>query len=440
MPDYSHKIVIAGAGVAGLSAGVYLKRHGYENITFIESSDRVGGRMKTDVIDGFTLDRGFHVFFTAYPYAKDLLDFNALDLKNYDSGAIIFKEGKIQKMKDPFHHPLSTLKVIFSNVGNWADKINLVKRRTEVRHMTENQIFEKFEVKTASILKKKKFTSHMIRHFFEPLFSGIFLENELSTSRRVFDYTFKMMMEGRTAIPSGGIEAIPQQLANNFDKKSFILNKAVESFENKKVVLNTGETIDADIFIVATDYNSLFHKVKKEPIIKNYRSTTCMYFSSNTKPFTEPMVCVNASNPKLVNNMVVLTNLYKGFAPAGKELIAVSLNGYAKANDTELETEVKAELIKTFGNNVLDWKLLKVYRIDYALPNQDYVLGKRQVHEIRLGNSTYACGDHLLYGSINAAMKTGKMVAEVIHKDFNRGHKIAQKQKYDSLFDEDYSH
>ena len=98
---------------------------------------------------------------------------------------------------------------------------------------------------------------------------------------------------------------------------------------------------------------------------------------------------------------------------------------------------MKIELGKTFGKRVLDWKLLKIYRIDYALPNQDYVLGKRQVHEIRLGNSTYACGDHLLYGSMNAAMKTGKMVAEVIHKDFNRGHKIAQKQRYDSLFDED---
>lgn len=437
MPDYSHKIVIAGAGVAGLSAGVYLKRHGYENITFIESSDRVGGRMKTDVIDGFTLDRGFHVFFTAYPYAQDLLDFNALDLKNYDSGALIFKEGKIQKMKDPFHHPLATLKVIFSSIGNWADKMNLVKRRTEVMQLTENQIFEKFEVKTASILKKKKFTGHMIRNFFQPLFSGIFLENDLTTSRRVFDYTFKMMMEGRTAIPSKGIETIPKQLADNFDKESFIFNKGAESFENNKVLLSSGETIDADIFVVATDNNSLFHKIKKDPVLKNYRSTTCLYFSADAKPFNEPMVCVNASDPKLVNNIVVLTNVYTGFAPTGKELIAVSINGLAKANDIELESEVKIELGKTFGKRVLDWKLLKIYRIDYALPNQDYVLGKRQVHEIRLGNSTYACGDHLLYGSMNAAMKTGKMVAEVIHKDFNRGHKIAQKQRYDSLFDED---
>ena len=115
MPDYSHKIVIAGAGVAGLSAGVFLKRHGYENITFIEASDSIGGRMKTENIDGYTLDKGFHVFFTAYPYAQDLLDFNKLNLKYFDSGALIFKDGRMKKMMDPFHHPLATLKTIFNN-------------------------------------------------------------------------------------------------------------------------------------------------------------------------------------------------------------------------------------------------------------------------------------------------------------------------------------
>jgi len=437
MADYSHKIVIAGAGVAGLSAGIYLKRHGYQNITFIESTDKVGGRMKTEIKDGYTLDKGFQVFYTAYPYAQELLDYKELNLKFFDSGAIIFKEGKKRTIKDPFHHPLSALNLVFSPIGTFGDKINLVKRRTEVRQTSEDRIFEKFEVKTSSILKKKKFSFHIIRNFFQPLFSSIFLENELTTSRRIFDYTFKMMSEGKIAIPANGIEEIPKQLASNFEPENFIFNKSALGFTESKVRLNDGSSVDADIFIIATEHNSLYATIKATPSDENYRSTTCLYFEANDKPYTEPLVCVNANEPKLVNNVVVLTNIYKGFAPNGKELISVSLNGYAKASDTELEKEVKIELRKSFGKSVLDWKLLKIERIKYALPNQDYVLGKRQQNELRLGNSTYACGDHLLYGSINAAMKTGKMVAEVIHRDFNRGHKMAQKKKYDSLFDDE---
>lgn len=437
MADYSHKIVIAGAGVAGLSAGVYLKRLGYTNITFIEASDRVGGRMKTEKIDGYTLDKGFHVFFTAYPYAAELLDYNQLNLKYFDSGALILKEDHLLKMVDPFHHPFSSFQAFFSRIGRWGDKVKLIKRRMEVKAMNENQIFEKFEVKTSSILKKKRFSTRIINNFFKPLFSAIFLENELTTSRRIFDYTFKMMMEGKVALPAGGIEAIPQQLASNFDAENFIFNRSVVSFSNKNVLLDNDETIKTDIFIVASDQNSLYLTLKNEPLKRDHHSTTCLYFSADKKPFNEPMVCVNGNDPKLVNNVTVLTNICKDYAPAGKELISVSINGLAKANDKKLEAEVKSELEKTFGRQVNTWKLLKIYRIDYALPNQDYVLGKRQVNELRLGKFAYVCGDHLLYGSMNAAMKTGKMVAETIHKDFNAGHKIEKKKKYDSLFNKE---
>lgn len=437
MADYSHKIVIAGAGVAGLSAGVYLKRLGYNNITFIEASDRVGGRMKTEKIDGYTLDKGFHVFFTAYPYAAELLDYNKLNLKYFDLGALILKEEHLLKMVDPFHHPFSAVQAFFSRIGLWRDKVSLIKRRMELKAMNENQIFEKFEVKTSSILKKKRFSSRIINNFFKPLFSAIFLENELTTSRRIFDYTFKMMMEGRVAIPAEGIEAIPMQLASNFEKENFIFNTSVVSFLNKNVHLDNDETIKADIFIVASDHNSLYLTLKNELVKRDHHSTTCLYFSSDKKPFTAPMVCVNGNEPKLVSNVTVLTNIFKGYAPAGKELISVSVNGFAKAKDKKLEEEVKEELQRTFGKEVGSWKLIKIYRIDYALPNQDYVLGKRQVNELKLGKFTYVCGDHLLYGSMNAAMKTGKIVAEMIHKDFNQGHKIEKKKKYDNLFDKE---
>jgi protoporphyrinogen oxidase len=436
MADYSHKIVIVGTGVSGLSAGIYLKKKGYQNITFIEASDRVGGRMKTDIVDGYTLDRGFHTYFTAYPYASEILDLDELDLKFLNSGALVLNNRKLKKYIDPFKNPLSSLKMLFSDIGKWNDKLNLIKRRAEAKQISENQIFEKFEVKTSSILKKKHFSNQIIKNFFNPLFSSIFLDNELKTSRRVFDYTFKMLMEGRAAIPAKGIESIPKQMAAHFDKNNFIFNNPVVDIKDQVVYLQNGDTISADITLIATDHNTFYAKYKKEPLSVNHKSTTCLYFSADSKPFKEPMVCVNANEPKFVNSVVVLTNIDKQFAPVGKELISVNINGLSKVKDDVIENVVKDELSKYFGMEIFNWKLLKVYKIDYALPNQEFVLGKRKIADMKLGEQVYVCGDHLLYGSMNAAIKTGKMVAEIIHRDFNPGHKIELKKKYDSLFTE----
>ena len=247
-----------------------------------------------------------------------------------------------------------------------------------------------------------------------------------------------MMMEGRVAMPAEGIEAIPNQLANNFENENFIFNTSVVSYSDNHILLDNDKTIGADIFIVAADHDSMCKILKKDIVKSDHRSTTCLYFSADEKPFNESMVCVNGNDPKLVNSVVVHTNIYKGYAPKGKELISVSLNGLAKANDTLLEAEVKEELHKVFGKKVNEWKLLKIYRIDYALPNQDLVLGKRPVSEFKLGNNTYLCGDHLLYGSMNVAIKTGKIVAEIIHRDYNPGHKIEQKKRYDNLFEKEF--
>ncbi len=435
MPNYQHKIVIAGAGVAGLSAALHLQKKGYTNITIVEKSDRPGGRMKTEHLDGFTLNCGFHVFHTAYAYAQELLDYDALHLKYFDAGVKVIEAKKIKTYYDPFKHPSKVLKLLFSNISTFSDKFNFLKRYIEIKNLTETQIFEKFEVKTSSILKKKKFSNRLIKSFFQPLFSAIFMENELTTSRRVFDMTYKMMIEGKIALPAQGIEAIPKQMASNLLTSSFRYNATVESYSDNMVTLGNGETLEADIFIAATEHNSIFSKMKKVTHTANHRSSTCLYFSADAKPFKGALVCVNANNPKLVSSIAVLTNLYQGYAPQGKQLICVNLNGYAKADDKTVVSEVLYELKWIFGKQVFDWELLKIFRIEYALPNQDIALGKRSEQELRLGKNAYVCGDHLLYGSMNAAMKTGKLVAELIHKDFNHGHKKEMKKKYENLFD-----
>lgn len=435
MADYSHKIVIAGAGIAGLSAAVYLKEQGYNNITFIEASDRPGGRLKTDIVDGYTLNHGFHLFNTAYPCAHELLDYSKLDLKYFKSGAIIMRQGKLTRVTEALKMSFFAFKMLFTDIGNFKDKLKLIKKRIELKQMTEEEIFDKFEIKSSSLLKKKHFSKRIISQFFQPYFSSIFLEDELTTSRRMLDYHYKMITEGRLSIPAKGIEAIPIQLASFFDSSSFILNTKALDFADGKVSLDNGQFVEAEIFIVATEQTGLFHKIKKVPARTDYRSATCLYFSADKKPFLDSMICVSANDPKLVNSLAVLTNISKSFAPKNKELICVSLNGLAKAEDSVIEKEVKAELYRTFGSQVENWKLIRSYKIDYALPNQDFVLSRRRILELKLDKNTYACGDHLLYGNINGAMKSGKQIAEIIHSEFNKDHKFEKKLKYSKLFD-----
>lgn len=434
MSDLNQKIVIAGAGIGGLSAGVYLKRAGYSNITFIESTDRPGGRLKTDIIDGYTLNRGFNFINTRYKYLSEIVDFGKLNLKYLKQGAIIFKGGKLKKIIAPFKKSFFVINILFSDFGSFKDKVRMIKKRIELDQTDEDEIFEKFELKSSSYLRKKGFSSKIINYFFKPYFSAFMKEDDLSSSRRLLDYLFSIHIKGKNAIPAKGNEAIIEDLLNQLKDSEFILNCSALDFKDNLVSLSDGRNLECDIFIIATKRDGLYSKFKHVGKELSFRSSTCIYFSADNKPIKDAMICVNANDPKLINNVVVLTNISKQFAPKNKELICVTLNGMAKADELILEAEVKHELRKAFGDQVDTWKLLKIYRNEFSMPNQDIVFGKRRIMDLKLDKNIYTCGDHLLYGTKDAAVKSGKMVAELIGREHNKDHIIEKRQKYSDLF------
>lgn len=434
MSDLNQKVVIAGAGIAGLSAGIYLKRAGYTNITYVEASDKPGGRLRTDIIDGYTLNRGFSLINTQYKYLSEIVDIGKLDLKYLKQGALVMKRGQLKRITSPFKRSLFVMRILMSDLGSFKDKVRMIKKRIELDQTTEEEIFEKYELKTSSYLRKKGFSSHIIHDFFKPYFSAFTKEEELSSSRRLFDYLFSIHVRGKNGLPAKGIESVVEQMVSTLNEARFIFNTEVTDFKDNQVYLSNGSPIDCDIFIIATEQNQLYFKFKQGAREMPHRSSTCMYFSADKKPFMDAMICVNANDPKLINNLIVITNISESFAPKNKELICVTLNGMARADDSVLENETKNELQKAFGDQVLNWKLLKIYRTEFALPNQDTVFGKRRILELRLDKNIYACGDHLLYGTKDAAVKSGKMVAEIIGRDHNKDHVIEKRQKYSDLF------
>ncbi|QBN18674.1 NAD(P)/FAD-dependent oxidoreductase [Flavobacterium nackdongense] len=406
-------ITIIGAGISGLTAAVYLHQKGYK-VQILEASDRAGGRIKTDIIDGFRLDRGFQVLLTEYPETKALLDYKKLNLKRFLPGATVLYDGGQFEIADPFRRPTATFATLFAPVGSLKDKINTFFLKKKLVNISLSNLFKQPEIETSAQLKKYGFSSKMINRFYKPFFSGIFLENDLKTSSTMFDFVMKMFCEGDAAIPELGMEEIPKQLVAMLPENSIQYNVKVSAIENNKIICEDGTILDADKIIIATEAiglaNTYISKTKQ-----NFHQVTNIYFEAKIAPTQKAVVVLNAAtNKKWANNLTVLSNISSQYAPSGKVLISISYNGIPAIDDATLAENMKTELKQWYGNQVDDWKLLKTYRINYALPNQEKVSNEVPNSEIKINENLFICGDHLLNGSINAAMKSGRIVAELI--------------------------
>ena len=406
-------VIIVGAGIAGLSAAVYLHRQG-RKVLLLEASDRPGGRIKTDSHEGFLLDRGFQVLLTAYPETQALLNYRDLNLKKMLTGATVLYDGGSFEIADPLRRPSAAFATLFAPVGTLKDKLNTLWLKNKLQKLTIKEIFEQPEQTTRKQLEDYGFSPKMIERFYAPFLSGIFLENELSTSRRMFDFVMKMFSDGDVAVPALGMEEIPKQLVAMLPKSSIQCNTKVTAIDGSKIIIEDGTVFEANQILLATTANNLTQKFFPKQKQTSHQVTN-IYFEANEAPTKKAVVILNASTQKKwVNNLTVMSNVSKSYAPKGKVLISVSYNGITTVDDTTLAENMKQELKQWYGEKVTSWKMLKAYRIEYALPSQESVRNEIDASEIKISDSLFICGDHLLNGSINAALKTGRLVAEAM--------------------------
>ncbi|SDH21239.1 Phytoene dehydrogenase-related protein [Flavobacterium omnivorum] len=408
-----HDVIIIGAGLSGLAAAVHLHRQG-RKVLVIEASDRAGGRIKTDSHEGFLLDRGFQVLLTAYPETQTLLNYKDLQLKKMLPGATVLYDGGIFEIADPLRRPSAALATLFAPVGTLKDKMNTLWLKNKLQKLTIEAIFEQPEQTTQKQLTEYGFSPKMIQRFYAPFLSGIFLENELQTSRRMFDFVMKMFSDGDVAVPALGMEEIPKQLVAMLPQGSIACNTKVTAVDGNKVTTADGTILEANQILLATTANQLTQQFFPNQKMTSHQVTN-LYFEAKEAPTDKAVVVLNASTKKKwVNNLTVLSNVSEAYAPKGKVLISVSYNGIPTIDDATLAENMKDELKQWYGHKVASWKMLKAYRIEYALPTQESVRNEIAASEIKISDVLYICGDHLLNGSINAAMKTGRLAAEAM--------------------------
>ena len=406
-------IIIVGAGMGGLSCAIRLQAAGL-NLRLIDSSDDVGGRVRTDVVDGFLLDRGFQVYLDAYPETGALLDLKALNLRKFEPGALVFNGKRLKRLMDVFRRPASAWTSATAPIGGFIDKLRVGLMRIQILGSSLEQIENRVDRTTESYLRGRGFSEAMIDTFFRSFYGGIFLESELRTSSRMFEFTFKMFGQGSATLPAKGMGEIPKQIAARLPLDSITLNQKVVRVDAHSVTLSSGQQIHGRAVVLATNaagVGALLPELKER--MPEWRSVTNLYFCAPSSPINESIICLNGSGKGLVNNVCALTDASSDYSPDDRALISVSVLGLH--SEEGLPSEVQQELMGWFGESVAQWCHLRTDLIPEALPEQTPKAQKNTAGFIQQ-KGIFVCGDHATSASIEGAVISGKRVAEAILK------------------------
>jgi len=400
--------LIVGAGLAGLAAAIPLHEAGWR-ILLVDKSNKVGGRLRTDLVDGFRLDHGFQVMLTAYEECQALLDYEALKLGRFDPGALLWTGEKLEVVADPIRSPSLILPTLRSSVGTFFDKLRIAKLKHQLSKKTIDAIYEMPESSALQSLKKRGFSSSMIEGFFRPFFRGIFLEPELRSSNRMLDFVFKSFGQGYAALPNEGMASIPKQLSQRLPDHAFLLGQAVEALLPQGVMTQSGQELRAKHIILATDMSEA-SRLSSAVNDRSWNGTRCYYFEATQSPLSLPMIALNASGRGVIESVCVPSDISPGYAPSGRSLICVNSGGNSELNQTAIEEE----LLRWFGASVEGFKFIRSYSVPQALPRQepgDLAFGKAALRD---DQGVWLCGDHRFSSSIEGALKSGRLVAEAL--------------------------
>ena len=399
-------VIIVGAGIAGLAAARHLAAHGHAAI-ILESSDDVGGRIRTDVVDGIRMDRGFQLYNPAYPEGQRVLDHTALDLRGFVAGAAVSRGGKLHKVADPRREPratvLSALAPLGSPFSSAAFAAYAVRcARTPMRHILARE-----DITAREALRRAGVSATVMERLVVPFLSGVFLEATLNTSRYFLDMVLRSFVNGTPSIPALGMQEIPRQLAKN---ATIRLNEKVLRINNNSVVTDIA-TYSARAIIVATDVESATHLVPSLALSGVHHVTTWYHLAPKDQLLTwnRPWLVIDSQHRGPLVNSAVITHAAPEYAP-GRTLVSSSALGLRPTADDERAARSHAAIVH--GVDTRAWELVGTYPIRAALPAMTVPFNVRE--EVRISASIFVAGDHRDTSSIQGALVSGRRAADAV--------------------------
>jgi phytoene dehydrogenase-like protein len=409
-------VIIVGAGMAGLVCAEDLTRMGIDTLV-LEASDGIGGRVRSDHVDGFTLDRGFQILLLAYPQVAKRLELERLGLAEFTPGAIVRRGEKLHRISDPRRVPGDLLRDALTPIASVTDKLAAVRLIADVLVRDPKTLLRRPDRSTAERLRDAGFSPTFIEAFWRPLFAGIQLDPDLEVSARRFDVILRMIATGGTALPREGIGAVPAQIAQRLPDGALRLDAKVGEVAPGRVTLIHGETIEAKTVVVATEGPAAHQLLGERVPDPGSRSAACCWFAMACPPLRRPYLILDGDGTGPALNVVVMSEVQPSYAPPGRALIAAATPGPA-ALDPDLPDRVRAQLARWFDTSESELEPLRTDVIAHGQPRQDPPLHPRQ--RVSLGEGLFVCGDHRDTASLQGAMFSGERTAAAVLRHLRR--------------------
>lgn len=407
---------MVGAGVAGLVCARRLSQVGLK-VTVVDPQLTVGGRVQTDVVDGFRLDRGFQVYLTNYPACRVELDEGALDFRKFEPGCLVW-DGKKQ-------HEVHKDAMIQMFVDRWipfSDMVKTVSMSMDLKEMSDQEIWGQEDQTIEAYLRGRGFSEKYLDRFVRPFFGGVLLDSSLKDSVLPFLYYWKMFEEGDTVIPARGMGEISQQIASGVPDDAWRMGQGVAEISREGgyvngVKLADGSVIEAQAVVVATDSRTA-SQLTGLAGPKDFRVCTTVHFAADSSPVPDPVIVVNASGQGRVHHVAPMSKVSPALAPKGRHLVSATLLSNPVESDLNLAKSVQYELRDWFKqSNVAGWVPLAVHRVPLGQMAQpvgfrDHLMPKNPE------TGLFIAGEGTTYAGLDGAFRSGQDAATGILRWF----------------------
>ncbi|MEH1167048.1 FAD-dependent oxidoreductase [Micromonospora sp. CPCC 205539] len=406
-------VVIVGGGLAGLAAARRLHRAGVP-WRLLEAGGRLGGRIATDVVDGYLLDRGFQVLNTAYPRLGTLVDTDRLGLGYFTSGVLVRKGDTLLRLVNPLREPAGGPRTALAGVGSLLDRLRFAALATGCATLPTSRLLTAPETSSEVALRRAGLSDAIIEELLRPFLSGVLIDRELATSSHVLAMVLRSFARGRIGLPAGGMAALPLAIADPLPADLIELDTPVAEVAPHRVRTQAGD-IGCRAVVVAVDPPAAAALLPALATVRMHSYTT-YYHSAPEPPLSEPILLVDGDRREILANTVVLSNAAPTYAPSGRHLVATSVVGPTAPP----EPTVRAEIARLYGRSTADWTHLTTVAVPDALPAAPPPQGRLR-KPVALGESLFVAGDHRDSPSIQGALASGWRAAGEVLAELRKG-------------------
>jgi len=393
-------VVVVGAGLAGLAAAIALAGVGLE-VVVLEAADRVGGRVRTDVADGYQLDRGFQLLNPSYPQARRQLELDALQLRRFGAGVAVRDGRHHWRIGDPLRAPGLAWSTVTAPLGTVGQRIRLLRWLLATGFGPVAAVRRRPDLPFDAALDGLSAGPDAVR-LIQRFLAGVRAEFPVADSRRFVDLLIRSFLRGTPALPSRGMQAIPDQLAGRLPSGRVRLNQPALQVSATSVTTAAG-TLRARAVIVATD------PVTAAALIGGpapaMRGLTTYYFSAPAGPEADRLLHIDLRDGPVVNAATV-SAVAPSYAPAGRQLVQATVLG---ANRDLTPDQVRSHAGALLDTRTEAWELIATYAIPRALPA--FPAGRPLQRAVGLGDGLFVAGDHRDTPSIQGALVSGRRAA-----------------------------